>query len=103
MTVAEMPGETNQMLRVGAPDFNQGLRRRHHLDQAAIFQHQRVAAAQRDGVLKVEQEIKSARAGHRHPPPMPVVEVQHDSIGRGFRPAMLTMDLGCADHADTFF
>jgi hypothetical protein len=45
MAVAEMPGETNQMLRVGALDLNQGLRRRHHLDQAAIFQHQCVAAA----------------------------------------------------------
>jgi hypothetical protein len=103
MTVAEMPGQTNQMLRVAAPDLEQRLRRRDHLDQPAIFQHQRVTAAQRNRVFKVEQEFKSARARHRHPPPVPVVEIEHDGIGRGFTPAMLTMDLGCADHASFFF
>jgi hypothetical protein len=31
MTVAEMPGDPNQMVRVGTPDFGQRLRRRDHL------------------------------------------------------------------------
>ena len=98
MTVTEMPGNTNQMVRISAPDLDQRLRRCDHLDQPAIVEHQRVATAQRHRVLQIKQEFKPARARHRHPPPVPVVEIQHDSIGRGFRPAMLTMDLGCADH-----
>jgi hypothetical protein len=100
MTVAEMPGNANQMLRVGPPDLEQRLRRRHHLDQSAIFKHQRIAAAQRDGVFQIEQELKSSRTGHRHPPPVPVVEIEHDGIGRRLRPAVLPLDLGCADHAN---
>jgi hypothetical protein len=103
MTVAEMPGQTNQMLRIGPPDLDQRLRRRDHLDQAVVFQHQRVTAAQRDRVFEIKQEFKSTRARHRHPPPVPVVEIEHDGIGRGFSPAVLTIDLGCADHADSFF
>jgi len=44
MTVAEMPGDANQMLRIGATDFRQALRRCDHLDQTAILEHQRIAA-----------------------------------------------------------
>jgi hypothetical protein len=29
---------------------------------------------------------------------VPVIEVEHDSIGRGLAPAMLPMDFGRADH-----
>ncbi len=100
MAVAEMPGKTNQMLRIDPPDLDQRLGRRDHLDQATIFEHQRIAAAQRDGVFQIEQELKSPRAGHRHPPPVPVVEIEHHGIGRRFRPAMLPLDLSCADHAN---
>jgi len=45
MPVAEMPGEANQMLRIASPDFKERLGRCHHLDQPAVFQYQRVAAA----------------------------------------------------------
>src|SRR6266446_1752820 len=101
MAVAEMPGDSNQMVRVGAPYLEQRLRRRHHFDQTPIVEHQRVAAAQRDRVFQIEQERQAPRAGHRHPPPVTVVEVEHDGIGRRLRPAMLPADLGCADHART--
>ena len=77
-----MPGDAHQMLRIVAANLDQRLGRRHHLDQPAVVQHQRVAAAQRHGVLEVEQEFEPARAGHRHPPPVPVVEIEHDGIGR---------------------
>jgi hypothetical protein len=77
-----MPGDPNQMQRIGAADLDQWLGGRHHLDQPAIFQHQRITAAQRDGVFEIEQELEPARAGHRHPPPVPVVEIKHDGIGR---------------------
>ena len=102
MPVAEMPGDPDQMMRIDAADFEQRLRRRHHLDQAAILEHQGVAAAQRDGVFEVEQERQSARAGHRHPPAVPIVEIEHDGISGGFRPAMLAFNSDGADH-DIFF
>jgi hypothetical protein len=89
MAVAEMPGDPDQMQRIGAADLDQRLGGRDHLDQPVILQHQRVAAAQRDGILQIEQEFQPARPRHRHPPPVPVVEIEHDGIGRGLRPAML--------------
>ena len=81
MPVAEMPGDPNQMMRIDAADFHQRLRRGDHFDQPAVLEHQRVAAAQRYGVFKIEQEFEPARADHRHPPPVPVVEIEHDGIG----------------------
>ena len=37
MTVAEMPGDANQMPRIGDADFGQRLGRRHHFDQPPVF------------------------------------------------------------------
>ncbi len=99
MAVAEMPGDAHQMRRIGAPDLDQRLGRRHHFDQPSVFQHQRVAAAQRDGVFKIEEEFEAARARHRHPPPMAVVEIEHDGVGGRFRPPILSSNLRRADHA----
>jgi hypothetical protein len=103
MPVAEMPGDPNQMMRVVAADLGQRLRRRDDLDQPVIVEHQRVAAAQRDRVFQIEQKFKSARAGHHHPPPVPIVKIEHDGICRRFRPAMLSPNSGGADHANIFF
>ena len=102
MAVAEMPGDPDQMQGIGAADFEQRLRGRHHLDQPSVFQDQRITAAQRDRVLQIEQEFESARARHRHTPPVAVVEIEHDGIGRGVRPAMLAQDLCSADHMGMF-
>ena len=82
MAVAEMPGNANQVQRIGAPNLDQGLGGRDHLDQPAILQHQRIAAAQCDCVFKIEQKLEPARTRHCHPPPVPVVEIEHDGIGR---------------------
>ena len=98
MAVAEMPGNANEMQRIGAPDLDQGLGCRHYLDQPTVLQHQCVAAAQRDRVFQVEQELQPARPRHRHPPPVPIVEIEHDGIGRRLRPAMLSQDFCRADH-----
>lgn len=81
MAVAEMPGDADQVQRIGTADFDQRLGGSYHLDQPSVFQHQRVTSAQGDGVFEVQQEFKPARAGHRHPPPVPVVEIEHDGIG----------------------
>jgi len=99
MTVAEMPGDPDQMMRIASLDLEQRLGRRHHLDQPAVLQHQRIAAAERDGVFEIEQELQSARARHRHAATMTIVEIEHDGVGRRLRPAMLSNDTGRADHA----
>jgi hypothetical protein len=99
MAVAEVPGNPNQMVRIIAADLHQRLRRRDHFDQPAIVEHQRIAAAQRDGVFEIEQEFKPARPRHRHPPPVTIVEIENDRIGRRLRPAMLRADMRGADHA----
>lgn len=98
MAVAEVPGDPDQMMRIAPLDLDQRLGRRHHVDQPPVLEHQRIPSAQRDGVLKIEQKLNSARARHRHPPPMPIVEIKDDGIGRRFLPAMLAQDFGRADH-----
>jgi hypothetical protein len=99
MAIAEMPGDADQMVRVMAADFQQRLGRGDDLDQPSVLQHQRVAAAQRDGALEIEQEFEPARTDHRHAAAMPVVEIEHDSVRRCFREAVLSLDLRCPDHA----
>jgi len=103
MAVAEVPGDPHQMLRIVAANLGQRLGGRDHLDQPAVVEHQRVAAAQRHRVLEVEQELQPVRAGHRHPPPVAVVEIEHDGIGRRRAPAVLALDSGSADHVSSFF
>jgi hypothetical protein len=98
VAVTQMPGQADQMLRVVATDLHERLRGRDDLDQPAVFEHQRVAAPQRDRGFQVEQKRKPARAGHRHSPPVTVVEVEHDRIGRRFDKAMLSSNLGSPDH-----
>jgi hypothetical protein len=98
MPVAEMPGQTHQMERILSANFKQRLRRRHHLDQPPVLQDQRIAATQRHGGFQVEQKFETSRSRHRHPPPVTIVEVQHDGIGRRLRPMVLSLNLRCADH-----
>ena len=103
MAVAEMPGDPDQMQRVGAADFDQRLGRGDHFDQPAVIEYQRIAAAQCDGIFEVEQEFQAPRPNHRHPTPVTIVEVEDDRIGGRLRPAMLRTDLRCADHVDLLF
>ena len=96
--IAEMPGEADQMLRIVPPDFKERLWRGHHLDQPAIFEHQRIAAAQRDRIFQIEQEFQPTRTLHRHPSPVAIVKIEHDAVGRGLAPAMLSQNFGGPDH-----
>lgn len=98
VAVAEMPGDAHEMQVVAAADLQQRLGGCDHLDQPSIVQHQRVAAAQRDDLGQIEQELKPARAGHRHPSPVPVVELEHDGVGRRLVPARGSLDGSGAQH-----
>jgi hypothetical protein len=94
-----MPGDKGQMLRIVTPDLGQRLGRGDDLDQPVIVEHQRVTASQHRRVFQVEQKLKAARAPHRHPPPVTIVKIENDGIGRRLDPAMVRADLRCADHA----
>ena len=59
MAVAEMPGDPDQMLRIGTPDLGQRFRRGDDLDQPVIVEHQRVATSQHGCVFQVEQKLKA--------------------------------------------
>ena len=86
MAVAEMPGDPHHMLRIAGANFGQRLGRGDDLDETAIFQHQRVAAAQRHRLFQIKQELQAVRPGHRHAAPVTVVETKHDRVGRTGRP-----------------
>lgn len=100
MPVAEMPGEPHQMMRIAGADLEQRLSSGDHLDQPAILQHERIAAPKRGRVLEIEQEFQPARAGHRQPSPVPIIEIEQDGIGSGLFPTMLPEHARGADHAE---
>lgn len=54
MTITEMPGQPHEMRWIGPSNFQQLLRGGHHFDQPAILEHQRIAAAERSRLLKIE-------------------------------------------------
>ncbi|MGX1169069.1 hypothetical protein AB7M16_005335 [Bradyrhizobium sp. USDA 372] len=103
VTVAEMPADADEVVRIAAADFQQRLGRRDHLDQPSILKHQRIAAAQCDGILQVEQEFEAPRSRHRHATTVPIVEVEHDRVHWCFREAVLSPDLRRPDHASSLF
>ena len=99
MAIAEVPGHADEMVRIVAADLKQRLGCRDHFDQPSVLQHQRIAAAQRDGILQVEQEFEAPRPRHRHATAVPIVEIEHDRIRRRFREAVLSLNLRRPDHA----
>ncbi|SEN90977.1 hypothetical protein SAMN05443254_113138 [Bradyrhizobium sp. OK095] len=99
MAVAEMPADTDKVVRIVAADLEQRLGRRNHFDQPSVLQHQRIAAAQRNGILQVEQEFETPGPRHRHAAAVPIVEIEHDRIRRRFREAVLSLNLRRPDHA----
>ena len=102
MAVAEMPGDPHQMMGIGASDFHQRLGRGDHFDQPPVFQHQRIAAAQRYRFFQIQQEFQPARSRHRHAAAMTVVEIEHHRIGGSLGPANLRSNQHGADHDVSF-
>ena len=57
MAISEMPCDAHQMMWIGTANLNERFRRSNHFDQLPVFQHQRIAAAQRQRFLKIEQKF----------------------------------------------
>lgn len=100
MPIAEMPCHPHQLRGVGGTDFEEMLRRGHHLHQPPVIEHQRVAPAQGDGLRQIEQKIKPTRARHPLAAAVAVIEIEHHGIG-GIGPAARRPDRGGADHRTT--
>ena len=54
MAVAEMPGEPRQRRQIGGARLDQRLGLRHHLDQPAVVEHQRIVGAQPHRLGEIE-------------------------------------------------
>ena len=59
VTIADMPGGLHQAGRIFGADFDKLLRRGFHDDEATIFELQRIAVIQQNGLLKIEQKLGS--------------------------------------------
>ncbi len=99
VAIADVIGHARQLARIAAPHFCQLFRSGHDLDQAPVFQDQRVAAAQHHGLWEIEQEFCPARARHRHTATMTALIIQNDGVGRGRLPGAFAANEIRADHA----
>ena len=99
VAIADMISDARQLARIVAPHFCQLFRSGHDLDQAPVFQDQRVAAVQHHGLWEIEQEFCPARARHRHTATMTALIIQNDGVGRGRLPGAFAANEIRADHA----
>ncbi len=98
VAVAEVPGDAQQIGRIGGRDLDKRLKRGADGDDAPVLQDQPVAVAQRHRLRQVEQELEPAGGGHRHAAAVALVIVEHHMVGRFAGPLAGGNDLGRADH-----
>lgn len=98
LPMTKMPSDSRHMGQIVATNLGQRLGRRHHFDQPAVVQHQGIAAAQRQLLLKVEQKRQAAGAGQRRVPAAPCIKIEHDGVSRRLCPMMLSENFAGADH-----
>jgi len=82
VTVAEVPGEAGQMVRVAGDDLGHRLLSRHHRNGAAIVQRQAIAMLQARGFLEIQQKHHIALPAHRDPAAVATVMRQHHAVSR---------------------
>lgn len=97
MTIAEMPRNADQMLRITPADLEKLFGRAYDLDPPSVFQDERVAATKRYGFFQIEQEFQPTRRGYGHTAPVTVIKPEHNRIGRRTGPSRLSQHISCAD------
>lgn len=99
MTVAEMPGDAREMMRVARGDFGNRLARRDHAHDAAVFELQAVAVMQHRGFGEIEQEYGVLRAAHGDTAAVTAIMRQFDGVGFACAiPMTGRQQFGGADH-----
>lgn len=83
MAVAEMPGESRQMMRVLRHDLRHRLLGRHHPHDAPIFEREAVTILQPRRLDEVEQKRHVALAAHGDTAAVASVMRQHHTVGGG--------------------
>jgi hypothetical protein len=78
--VSDVPGESRQMMRVRRRDVGDRLVRRHHADDAAVFQEKPIAMPEMRGLGQIEQEDKVALRPHGDATPMAAVMREDDGV-----------------------
>lgn len=102
MAVAEMPGETREMMRILRHDFRDRLFSGSDGDDAAIIEQQAVPVLQTSRVFQIEQERHVALTAHGNAAAVAAVMRQHDAIGgAGGLPAAGGQDRTGTDHGQS--
>jgi hypothetical protein len=83
--VAQVPGDPDHGFGALARDVGDRLGRGVNRHGPPVVEEQAVAVVQGPGLGQLEQEGEPTVAGEREAPPVPVVEVQRDLIGRARR------------------
>jgi hypothetical protein len=100
VAIAEMPAESQQVVRRLGPNLGELLRRTNNFHQPAVLKLHRITGAQGHGLRQIEQESKAAYRFHRDPAAMTIVEIEHDRIGRAAMPVAMGDHFSGADHGN---
>jgi len=98
MAIANLQSEANQITGRATAQFDQGFRGRDHLDEASVFEHQRIAAAQHHGFGQIQSDGETANSHGLQALALPIVKIQHDRVGCGFDPGVEGLHVCGADH-----
>ena len=95
VAIANMPSRFHQARRIIGTNFNELLRRSFHGNQAAIFELQRIAIVQHNGLIEIEQELGTLLALQRHAAAMAAFMIERDGVDH-----LLSFDGGLTDSLD---
>jgi hypothetical protein len=84
MTIADMPGEPRQIVRIDGADLNQRLGPADYPDYCAVVEHEAVAVTKRRGVRQIKQEFCAALTAEHHPSAMALIRIELDRVDRAF-------------------
>jgi hypothetical protein len=98
MAIAEVPGDAHQLGVVVGGDPQKGFGAGADADEGAIFQRQRIAVAQADGVGKIEKHRGSGDGFEKIAAAEAAVEIDEDAVGGfGVDPGAGWVDAGRAE------
>ena len=98
VAIAEVPGDAEEPGGSLRGDLAQRLGRGIDGDHAAVLEHQSVAIPERHRLGEIEKEFQTVGCGHRHAPAVPLIVVEHDTVGGFLRPLPGGVNAGSADH-----